>query len=66
MSQQAQLQAFLYRVATANTGPRPVKWCARLGASSSLELYAAWAIASTSSGSSAGGESVLVTDSTLM
>ena len=38
-------------------GPRPVKWCARLEASSSLEFYAAWAIVSTSSGSCAGGES---------
>ena len=40
--------------------PRPVKWCARLSASSSPDLYAAWAIAITSSGSSAGGESVFV------
>lgn len=42
-----------------------VKWCARLSPSSSPDLYAASAIAITSSASGAGGESALATDSTL-
>jgi hypothetical protein len=48
-------------------GPRPVKWCTRiLSASSSLERYAAWAMAITSSGSAVGAVRALVIDSALM
>ena len=48
-------------------GPRPVKWCTRLSASSSLDVYAAAAIAITSSGSSTGGSvRAFVIDSALM
>ena len=46
--------------------PRPVKWCTRLSASSSPDVYAAAAIAITSSGSSTGSASALVIDSALM
>ena len=46
--------------------PRPVKWCTRLTASSSLERYAASAMAITSWGSSVGPASALVIDSVLM
>ena len=47
-------------------GPRPVKWCTTLRASSSPELYAAAAIAITSSGSSTGSASALAIESALM
>ena len=47
-------------------GPRPVKWCTRLSASSSPERHAAAAMAITSSGSSAGSARALVIDSGLM
>jgi hypothetical protein len=47
-------------------GPRPVKWCTRLSASSSPDVYAAAAIAISSSGSSAGSVSAFVIDSALM
>ncbi len=51
----------------AALGPRPVKWCMRLSASSSLDGYAAAAIAITSSAWSSGGSvSALAIDSTLM
>ncbi len=47
--------------------PRLVKWCMRLSASSSLDVYAAAAIAITSSGSSVGGSvSALAIESALM
>lgn len=46
-------------------GPRPVKWCTRLSASS-LVRYAAAAIAVTSSGSSAGAASAFAIESALM
>ena len=46
--------------------PRPVKWCTRLSASSSPDVYAAAAIAITSSGSSTGSASALAIDSALM
>ncbi len=47
-------------------GPRPVKWCARLSASSSPDGQAAAAIAITSSTWSAGSASALVMLSALM
>lgn len=47
-------------------GPRPVKWCVRLSASSSSELYAAASIAITSSGSSTGSARAFAIDSALM
>jgi hypothetical protein len=54
-------------LARLTAGPRPVKWCTRLSASSSLDVYAAAAIAITSSDSSVGGSvSALAIDSTLM
>jgi ABC-type oligopeptide transport system ATPase subunit len=46
--------------------PRPVKWCTRLSASSSLDVYAAAAIAITSSGSAAGSASAFAIESALM
>ena len=47
-------------------GPRPVKWCTRLTASSSPDVHAAAVIAITSSGSSAGSASALAIESALM
>ena len=47
-------------------GPRPVKWCMRLRASSSLDVYAAAGIAITSSGWSSGSVSAFAIDSALM
>src|SRR5436309_13375304 len=46
-------------------GPRPVKWCTRLSASSSPDVYAAAEMAITSSCSSAGSASALASDSML-
>ena len=48
------------------TRPRPVKWCTRLSASSSPELYAAAGMAITPSSSSRGPASALAIDSALM
>jgi hypothetical protein len=47
-------------------GPRPVKWCMRLGAPSSPEGQAAASIAITSSGWIGGGASAFAIDSALM
>ncbi len=48
-------------------GPRPVKWCTRLSVSSSLEVYAAAAMAITSLGSSiVGSVSAFAIDPALM
>jgi hypothetical protein len=46
--------------------PRPVNWCTRLSASSSLDVYAAAGIAITSSGWLVGSVSAFAIDSELM
>jgi hypothetical protein len=56
----------VFGVAAGVGRPRPVKWCTRLSASSSPDVYAAAAIAITSSGSSTGSASALAIDSALM
>ncbi len=64
-AQSVRLREFLV-TCQARSRPRPVKWCTRLTASSSPDVHAAWAIAITSSGSSAGSASALVIESALM
>ena len=54
------------RIVFDSGGPRPVKWCARLTAPSSLDVYAAASIAITSSASSTGSASAFAIDSALM
>ena len=54
------------RTSNPVAGSRPSRWCMTRLASSSLDVYAAVAIAITSSGSSTGSVSALAIDSALM